>query len=84
MSKADRKRSPSDPVSKEMVTSIWLLDGREFKQAPRHTTRRNVYMRRNGSHYIITLGYREDVFLQEDGTFIEYVIAHRIDGGIGA
>lgn len=64
------------------VTTVYLLDGGDRnakgeKMEPR-TTVRKVYQRADGSHFIITLGCREDVFLQEDGTFIEYMIGHTV------
>lgn len=64
------------------VTTVYLLDGGDLnvhgdKMEPR-TVLRKVRQRADGSHFIITLGHREDVFLQEDGTFIEYLIGHTI------
>ena len=75
----------TDRKSKETVTTIHLLDGEqknvrgEFIKPS--TTRRNVFTRVDGSHYIVTSGHREDVFLQEDGTFREYLIGHTVRGG---
>lgn len=83
---AVRTKQGKDLRVKATVTTVYLLDGSHWnvQGEPMHPkqTRRYVYARRNGSHYIITLGYREDVFLQEDGTFIEYMIGHTIDGGV--
>lgn len=71
-----------DAKVKATVTTVYLLDGSPYnaKGEPMRPqqVRRFVYTRKNGSHYIITLGYREDVFLQEDGTFIEYMIGHSV------
>lgn len=70
----------SDTRAAAPVVMHTILDGQEIHVAKPFN--RFVYTRKNGSHYIITLSERVDVFLDESGTFHEYMVGHTYQGGI--
>lgn len=73
-------------MSKARVIRVLLLDGKPVNAVGHPMTPdvwwRNVYQRKDGSHYIVELGSRTDVTALPDGTFVFLVEARSVSGGI--
>lgn len=57
---------PADAKTRAVVHVTWKLDGKTVAKCDQT---RNVWQRKTGGFYIISLGFREPVRRLKDGTF---------------